>query len=154
MKKTAIFFAAVVGLACMSMFSSCEMPIQFKGETKFFVRGFSIGTGGINSTPKSLETNDYQPVKGYKITLENGKTYTSDKNGVLTMKLDDGVYIVKKIELPSGYYTDFKSTLSGGEYTYTLYNPWDKGRFEGVNYDYGYIYVNGHEDNVVYIYTK
>jgi len=119
MKKVSIF-VAVMSLVCVCLLSSCETSVKFKGTTKVFVKGYAIGENGEDAL-LSLEKNLFTPIQGYKMTLENGKTYTSDKNGAFIVSLEAGNYLIKSIEIPAPYYSNYYWDTKEGQYAVKNY---------------------------------
>ena len=146
-----------MSLACVAFFSSCAKDevtakIKMDGTVRFVVRGYSIGSTGDDYYPKNVTRNIYGPVQGYKMTLKNGKSITTDKDGIATITLETGEYLIDKIELPSGYYYDYTKNYDNvtNKYKYEFVEP-DDDRVP----DYGYFYVSGgYEDRVIELYTR
>jgi hypothetical protein len=159
MKKISMFFLAMMSLACVTMFSSCNKDeetttkVKYEGTLKIYVRGYSIGTSGSDYYPNSVKKKIYSPVANYKITFENGKVFTSNGNGVIEIKLEAGEYVIKSIELPAGYYPSYNSDYLNGKYIYTFPEEEDEDYYYGYDDRYYEIYP-GYEETIISLYTK
>jgi len=157
MKKYSMLFVAIMSLACVSFFSSCKKEkevtakIKMEGTVKLIVRGYSIGLSGNNRKPNSVEKNIFTPVQGYKVTLANGKIITTDSNGIATITLESGEYLIDNVTLPAGYFDDYEAHYSytSDRYEYTLSAP-DEGP-----YYFGYFSVSpGYQEVLVQLYRN
>ena len=146
MKKVSIVFVAVLSLACVCLLSSCETSVKFKGKTKVFVKGFAIGKSGPDAF-ESVDKNQFTPVQGYTMTLENGKTYTSDKDGTFTVSLEAGKYLIKSIVIPAPYYNDWYYDLKENEIAFK--NTW----IESNHYGY-FTVIEGYNDVELKLYKR
>jgi hypothetical protein len=96
MKKLYILFIAAVAVvmgACNKDAQEMKLVPSDGTLTYFFYESTSTTSGGTT-------TYSQTPVPGVTITLQQGGTYTSDANGLLSITLPTGDYFYK-ITLPS-----------------------------------------------------
>ena len=166
MKKISMFFTAVISLACIFVFSSCGkkdeidlriVDVKAKGTVQFILRGYSIGTTGISYLPESVRKNEYQPLGGIKITLANGQILTTDENGKATVSLETGVYIIDKINIPTGYYYNYNCIgdydYETDTYTYTYVLPENDDDYPYYEYN-SFSVHSGYQENLIRVYKK
>jgi len=130
--KSGKMFAVVLFTVVISLASCSKEPTEFKlvpsdGTIVFYVRGYSIGNGGSEWVPYNVENGIFEPVKGVKISFENGKTFTSDVNGKVTVTLPSGNYLFR-YEIPTPWRMCYNVSPNGSNWNYTLcdelkYNP-------------------------------
>lgn len=105
----------------------------------YYFWGYTIGTSGTDFPPKVVQDGDYAPIQGVVLTLEQGRTFTSDANGKMTVTLPAGNYL-GRFEYPEPWRTGVKYPTGGSPYTYVLEdkyvykaNEWDSFNFTGPN---------------------
>jgi hypothetical protein len=128
-------FAAIVITSCGK-----DEPTEFKivpSDISITINcwGYSIGSSRNiriedvypDLRPQNIIDGKYVPVQGVVIMLENGKTFTSDSDGKINIKLKQGEYLYR-VELPDpwrlGYDIKYDVYYDLGIIT-CIYTLWD-----------------------------
>ena len=138
------------------MMSSCvkdeiDVNIKLEGTCKIIVRGYSVENFHYpydeNRYHYYLDKGDYEKVKGYKIVLANGKTLETGADGTAIITLESGTYLIDKIVIPNGYYSDYYGNsyydYETERYVSTYFPGGYKGEFVPEDYDYRYLTIGG-----------
>ena len=102
------------------------------GTVEVLCKGYSIGKSGSSSTPECVTKGIYSGVEGVVFKFKDGKSFTSNSEGIVTIDLPESTYFYK-MEWPTSWYLHYDSHYEGyNNYTYDVYNY----RYNGDDYNY------------------
>ena len=137
-----LMFAIVAGISSSCSDDLTEVKdVAPDGTLEIYFRGYTIGSSGSSQTPPVFTSDPPTPftaVAGVVYTLDDGRTFTSDANGKMTITLPVGSYRYRAT-MPSGWSPMWEyEWQSSSNYTYKTVNV----RYEG-DFDYDILYIYG-----------